>query len=148
MNRQLRMLILVVLGLAIVLILFSKSNDDDSTVSSAALADEAVQAGLPRIVCLGAGACVPCMMMEPVREELRTEFAGRLVVQFHDVWKDKSIGRHYGIRGIPTTIFYDAEGNERGRAEGFVSKEHILAGFAELGIEIPEIKHSLSGEVN
>jgi thioredoxin 1 len=37
---------------------------------------------------------------------------------------------------IPTQIFYDADGNELFRHEGFYAKEDILAKWAELGIDL------------
>ena len=89
---------------------------------------------LPRLVDLGADQCIPCKMMTPVLEELRSEYAGRLTVEFHDVWKDSSVGRRYGIRVIPTQIFYDASGEELFRHEGFMSKADILAKWKALGI--------------
>lgn len=91
---------------------------------------------LPRLVDLGAGKCIPCKMMAPILEELKTEYAGRLRVDFIDVWEDPDAGKGYGIRIIPTQIFYDASSKELFRHEGFFSKEDILAKWKELGIEI------------
>lgn len=74
--------------------------------------------------------------MEPIREELKREYPSRLSVVFHDVWKNPDIGEQYGVRIIPTSIFYDASGKELARVEGFISKKDILARFAQLGISI------------
>jgi thioredoxin 1 len=89
---------------------------------------------VPRLVCLGAGKCVPCRAMEPVREELRAEYHGRLVVEFHDVWIDRNRADEFGVRIIPTSVFYDADGRELERTEGFIGKEDILARFAKHGV--------------
>ena len=43
---------------------------------------------LPRLLDLGADKCVPCKMMAPILDELKTEFAGSLTVEFIDVWKN------------------------------------------------------------
>ncbi|MBN2288834.1 MAG: thioredoxin family protein [Candidatus Glassbacteria bacterium] len=94
------------------------------------------QQGLPQLIDLGADKCIPCKMMEPVLEELRREFKGRLEVTFIDVWKNPGAGRHYGIRVIPTQIFYDAGGSELFRHEGFFSKKDILDKWKELGISL------------
>jgi len=91
---------------------------------------------LPRLVDLGADKCIPCKMMAPVLEELKTEYAGRLKVDFIDVWENPDAGKGYGIRIIPTQIFYDASGKELFRHEGFFSKADILAKWKELGIDI------------
>ncbi len=93
---------------------------------------------LPRLVDLGAGKCIPCKMMAPILEELKTEYAGRLKVDFIDVWENPDAGKGYGIRIIPTQIFYDASGKELFRHEGFFSKADILAKWKELGIDIKQ----------
>jgi thioredoxin 1 len=93
-------------------------------------------ANLPRIVDVGADKCVPCIMMAPILEELRKEYAGVLVVEFVDVWKNPQAGQQYGVRGIPTQIFYDAIGKELKRHLGFISKQGILDQFQQLGIPL------------
>jgi thioredoxin 1 len=75
-------------------------------------------------------------MMAPILEELRQEYKGRLEVTFIDVWKNPEAGRPFGIRVIPTQIFFDASGRELYRHEGFYSKKDILAKWQELGISL------------
>ncbi len=93
-------------------------------------------AGLPRLVDLGAGKCIPCKKMAPILEELKREYAGVMDVEFIDVWENPGVGRKYGIRAIPTQIFYDASGRELFRHEGFFGKEEILEKWRELGVEL------------
>ena len=95
-----------------------------------------VEGDLPRLVDLGADKCVPCKMMAPILEELKTEYAGRFTVVFIDVWKNTEAGKEYGIKVIPTQIFFAADGTELFRHEGFFGREDILAKWRELGIEI------------
>ena len=73
-------------------------------------------------------------MMQPVLAALRAEYAGKLQVDFIDVWKDTAAGDKYGIRAIPTQIFFDATGKELFRHTGYYPKEDILAKFKEFGI--------------
>ncbi|WP_198017607.1 thioredoxin family protein [Syntrophorhabdus aromaticivorans] len=96
--------------------------------------------GLPRIVDVGADKCIPCIMMAPILEELKKEYAGVLVVEFVDVWKNPQTGQQYGVRGIPTQIFYDANGKELKRHIGFISKQEILNQFQRLGISLKPAK--------
>lgn len=96
--------------------------------------------GLPRIVDVGADKCTPCIMMAPILEELKKEYAGVLIVEFVDVWKNPQAGEHYRIRGIPTQIFYDADGKELKRHIGFISKQEILNQFQRLGISLKPAK--------
>ena len=95
-----------------------------------------VKTDLPRLVDLGADKCIPCKMMAPVLKELKQEYAGRMEVQFIDVWKTPDAGKAYRIKLIPTQIFFDATGKELFRHEGFFSKADILAKWKELGIDL------------
>ncbi len=99
-------------------------------------AGEARPAGLPRLVDLGSDQCIPCKMMAPILEELQTEYGTSFAVEVIDVREDRSAAAEYGIRVIPTQIFYDANGEELFRHEGFFSKEEILAKWDELGVAI------------
>ncbi|MEI6279858.1 MAG: thioredoxin family protein [Verrucomicrobiae bacterium] len=104
---------------------------------------------LPRLVDLGASKCIPCKMMAPILEALKTEYEGRMDVEFIDVWKSPEAGKEYGIRIIPTQIFYGADGKEAFRHEGFFGKDDILAKWKELKVElkgppIPEASGSTS----
>jgi thioredoxin 1 len=94
------------------------------------------QTRLPLLVDLGADKCIPCKMMAPILEELKKEYAGRLRVEFIDVWKNPKAGRQYGIRIIPTQIFYDTDGKEFYRHQGFIARDDILAIFREKGVDL------------
>jgi len=95
-----------------------------------------VQKVLPRLVDLGATKCVPCKMMAPILEELAKDYKGKLKVEFIDVWEKRDAGEKYGIRVIPTQIFFDRKGKEFFRHEGFYPKEDILRKFKDQGIEL------------
>lgn len=92
--------------------------------------------GLPKLLDLGAGKCIPCKMMAPILGQMKTEYAGKLEVEFIDVWKNPDAGKQYKIEVIPTQIFYDATGKELFRHIGFMAKEDILAKWKELGVEL------------
>jgi thioredoxin 1 len=92
---------------------------------------------LPRLVDLGATKCIPCKMMAPILEAMKTNYVGKLDVQFIDVWEDPKAGEKYGIKMIPTQIFFNAQGKELFRHEGFFAQEDILAKWKELGVELP-----------
>lgn len=91
--------------------------------------------GMVTMVDLGAKKCVPCKMMAPILEELKTEYADRAAIIFIDVWVSPDAGRKFGIRAIPTQIFFDAEGKEVGRHEGFLDKASIVAELQKLGVK-------------
>lgn len=106
----------------------------ESATSQTAPAAPAASEKLPRLVDLGADKCIPCKMMAPILEELKETYTGKLDVVFIDVWKNPDAATGYGIKVIPTQIFYDAAGKELFRHEGFYSKEDILAKWQEFGI--------------
>jgi thioredoxin 1 len=93
---------------------------------------------LPRLVDLGAKKCIPCKMMAPILDELKKEYAGRMNVEFIDVWENPDAGKKYGVQMIPTQIFYGADGKELFRHSGFLGKEDILAKWKELGVNLGE----------
>ncbi|MBP7937635.1 MAG: thioredoxin family protein [Phycisphaerae bacterium] len=98
--------------------------------------DPTAQKALPRLVDIGAGKCIPCKRMAPILAELKKEFAGRMEVEFIDVWEKPDAGYPYQIRMIPTQIFYDASGKELFRHEGFYGREDILGKWKELGVDL------------
>ena len=98
-------------------------------------APPAAPAVLPRLVDLGAGKCIPCKRMAPILEALKVDYAGAVDVQFVDVWQNPDAGRPYKIRLIPTQVFFDRNGRERFRHEGFFAREEIERIFKDsLGV--------------
>ncbi|GAB6060814.1 thioredoxin family protein [Desulfonatronum parangueonense] len=91
---------------------------------------------LPRLVDLGADNCLPCKLMAPILQELKVDYAHLFATHFIDVWKNPAAGRQFSVRMIPTQIFYDVEGKELFRHEGFMSKQDILRRWKLLGIEV------------
>lgn len=91
---------------------------------------------LPKLLDLGADKCVPCKAMAPILEEMKKEFAGKLNVEFIDVWKNPGAAQKEMVEIIPTQIFLDANGKELFRHTGFFSKEDMLAKWKELGVDL------------
>jgi thioredoxin 1 len=73
--------------------------------------------------------------MAPILEELEKEYKDRAAIVFIDVWQNPEEGRKYRIRSIPTQIFYDKEGKEVYRHEGFFDKASIVAKLEQLGVK-------------
>jgi len=74
---------------------------------------------------LGAKSCIPCKMMIPVLDAVEKDYAGRASVIFIDVWENRDQSQKYGLRTIPTQIFYNQQGKEVFRHEGFLDKKSI-----------------------
>jgi len=81
--------------------------------------------GMVTLVDLGAKTCVPCRMMEPILVELEKDYKGKAAVVFIDVREDNASAKRFGIRAIPTQIFFDKAGKEVSRHEGFMDKKTI-----------------------
>jgi len=92
--------------------------------------------GMLRLLDLGSKECTACTMLEPVLEELRTKHTGRLQVDFIDVWEHEQVATYYGVEIIPVQIFFDANGQELYRHQGFISSRDIEAKFSELGVDL------------
>jgi len=81
--------------------------------------------GMVTVVDLGAESCIPCRMMVPVLEDVRSAYKGRAAVVFIDVREHQDQATSLRIRAIPTQIFYDKKGREVARHEGFMDKQTL-----------------------
>jgi len=90
--------------------------------------------GMPTMVDLGANECIPCKMMVPVMEKVEKKYERKAAIVFIDVWKNKEPAKRFGIRAIPTQIFFDKEGKEVHRHEGFMGEADIDRIFKEMGV--------------
>src|SRR5512139_1084582 len=113
----------------------AKPGGASPTSAGSPATSQAVAKKLPRVVDLGADKCKACKDLAPILEQLRKEYQGRVTVDFIDVWKNPKAGEPYKIRVIPTQIFFDADGKEIWRHEGFLPKADFIAKFAELGVK-------------
>lgn len=107
------------------------------TVTSAGATEQGEQVPVPGMVTmvdLGAKECIPCKMMASIMGELEKEYRDRAAIVFIDVWVNPDASKKFGIRAIPTQIFYDAEGKEVLRHEGFFDKAGIVAELQKLGV--------------
>jgi thiol-disulfide isomerase/thioredoxin len=91
--------------------------------------------GVPKLLDLGSKSCIPCKKMAPILDELKKDYAGKFDVEFIDVGERENAAKakQYGVNLIPTQIFFDKDGKELWRHEGFLSKADILAKWKELG---------------
>jgi len=102
---------------------------------SAAFADNIPAKGTVTMIDLGAKACVPCKMMAPIMEKMEKKYAGKAVIHFYDVWKDREPAARFRIRVIPTQIFFNMEGKEVYRHEGFMSESDIVGQLTKMGVK-------------
>ena len=96
-----------------------------AVAGTAVAADTLPRANTVTMIDLGADFCVPCKMMAPILKKLETEYSGKADVSFIDISKNQDATEKYRIHVIPTQIFYNKEGKEVGRHEGFLEEKTI-----------------------
>jgi thioredoxin 1 len=146
--KQIRILIFAVIAIVAMATLYKAlfTNDTGADRSSGTttsevridFADLPVK-GMVTMIDLGATECVPCKMMAPILEKLETVYRDRAVIAFIDVWKHRDQAPRFGIRAIPTQVFFDANGKEVYRHQGFMSENAIVEQFTRMGVEKPAL---------
>jgi len=104
-------------------------------LSTAAFADNIPAKGTVTMIDLGAKSCIPCKMMAPIMEKMEKKYAGKAVIHFYDVWEDREPAVRFGIRVIPTQIFFDKNAKEFYRHEGFMSESDIVGQLTKMGVK-------------
>ena len=133
MSKLGKIIIVVVLLAAIVVVFVVKQKN--TTAEPVEMNGASGVSSLPKLVEVGSGSCVPCKMMKPIIEELKKEYADKFKIEFHDIKVEPEAISKFKVNMIPVQIFYDANGVELFRHEGFYSKEEILGKWKELGVE-------------
>ena len=87
------------------------------------------------LIDLGADQCVPCKMMAPILTKLQKDYKDRAAVVVIDVYKNVDQAKRFGIRAIPTQIFFDKNGAEVYRHMGFMSEKAIVEQLTKMGVK-------------
>ncbi len=86
---------------------------------------------LPLVVDFWATWCGPCRMIAPIIEELANEYDGKIVVGKCDVEENDDIVSEFGIRNIPTVLFFKG-GQVVDKTVGAVTKAKFVEKFNAL----------------
>ena len=90
--------------------------------------------GMVTMVDLGSDICIPCKLMAPIMEKVEKKYRGKAAVILIDVRKNQESAKRFGIRAIPTQIFFDKQGKEVYRHAGFMSEAEIDQVFQNMGV--------------
>ena len=90
--------------------------------------------GMVTMLDLGADSCIPCKMMSPILTKMEKRYDGKAAIIFIDVWKHRDQAKRFGVRAIPTQIFFDKEGKEMYRHVGFMGEAAIVEQLKKMGI--------------
>ena len=92
---------------------------------------EILAGGKPVVIDFWAEWCGPCRMVGPIVEELAAEYGDRVVVGKCDVDENNGMASEFGIRNIPTLLFF-RNGTLADRHVGYAPKAELAAKIEKL----------------
>jgi thiol-disulfide isomerase/thioredoxin len=67
--------------------------------------------GKPMIIVFGADYCNVCVNYKPYLREVNQEYGDKVIIKFVDSKEHEAIRSEYNVEFIPTTLFFDKDGN-------------------------------------
>ena len=86
-----------------------------------------LESGKPVVIDFWAPWCGPCRSIAPIIEELAAAYEDRVIIGKYNVDDDVDLGAEYGIRNIPTLLFFDKEGKMVEKHVGTITRDTLAA---------------------
>ena len=87
---------------------------------------ELLESGKPVVIDFWAPWCGPCRSIAPIIEELATAYEDRVIIGKYNVDEDTDLGVEYGIRNIPTMLFFK-DGKMVDKHVGTITRDALTA---------------------
>jgi thioredoxin 1 len=97
--------------------------------------DKARAAGKPTLAIFSAASCCGPDKMIPVRDSLLKKYDTKINILYIEPRKEQILAARYGIRSIPSQVFFNGKGKEFYRHSGFFSEKDITDKLSEMGIK-------------
>lgn len=104
---------------------------DLKSVNEETFETEVLHAAKPTVVDFWAEWCSPCKALAPVLDEIQSEVGEKAQIVKVNIDHASELAAKYGIRGIPTLIFFK-DGEVKNTLVGNFPKAEILSSLNEL----------------
>ena len=74
--------------------------------------------------------CSPCLQLAPILEEISNEMNDQVVIAKHNIDEHPNQPTKYGVRGIPTMLFFK-DGELKATRVGVTTKSNIVSWIKE-----------------
>ena len=106
---------------------------------------EILAEGKPVVMDFWAPWCGPCKMVGPIIDELATEYEGKVIIGKCDVDENGDVAAEYGIRNIPTVLFFkNGELVDKHRSTRPKDEQGISQSLALYYLFFLTVEHSVS----
>ena len=89
------------------------------------------ESGKASIVQFSADWCSPCRTLKPIMEEISNEMSDKLNFFYMDIDSSPSTPTLFAIRGVPTLIIFDKNGEQKNLKVGNTTKSNVKSFIEE-----------------
>jgi thioredoxin 1 len=112
-------------------------------LNDSAFEETVLKSSQPVLVDFWAPWCAPCRIVAPLVDAISKEYAGKLVVAKVDIDENQQWASNYGVRSIPTLLFF-SEGRVVHQQVGAVRASELKRIVDEVLASAPKAQKSLS----